>query len=640
MKISHLFFIIIVLGTALNAQNLPTNTSVVFSGSGNCATCHLVGPTNPSALIDSHGNDVSPVTLWRSAMMANAAKDPFWQAKVAAEVTENPHLQTIIEDKCSTCHAPLGRTEAIFNEAEAYTITEMLADPLAMDGVSCTACHQIKSENLGTNERFNGHYLIENDRIIYGPFQDPLTMPMINSVNYTPVLGEHTTQSEMCATCHTLFTPYVDNEGNIAGEAPEQTPYLEWKNSIYPQQEIECQTCHMPVLEEGVIISNRPSSLSSRLPYANHYFVGGNIYMLKILKANAFGIGVTAGSVEIDSTIARTKRLLQKQTADLDVFFNWLSDDTLQVKLTVINKSGHKFPTAYPSRRAWLYLAVLDEGAAIWESGAWDEDQSEIKGLDDPYEVHHDIIRNSLQSQVYQSVMKDVDENVNYTLLRASGYIKDNRIPPKGFTNDGQYYDSTSVIGFAENDPNFNPSGSGTDTVTYLIGSLDRNKPYSLEAKIYYQSLAPRFVEDLRQYDNPEVTTFMGYYDAIPNLPVTIDSLRLSVGTTVIDDKKNKIPVSYLTVKTYPNPFNPNVQFDIQTDKSGKLNIEIYNILGERVYVFEKREVNKNLIHINWNAQSETGTSIPGGEYFLKVIFVDGITKEKIITGKKILYLK
>lgn len=45
-----------------------------------------------------------------------------------------------------------------------------------------------------------------------------------------------------CATCHTLFTPYVDNEGNVAGEAPEQTPYLEWKNSIYPQQEIERQT--------------------------------------------------------------------------------------------------------------------------------------------------------------------------------------------------------------------------------------------------------------------------------------------------------------------------------------------------------------------------------------------------------------
>ena len=33
-----------------------------------------------------NGLDVSPVTYWRSTMMGNASKDPFWRAVVAEEV--------------------------------------------------------------------------------------------------------------------------------------------------------------------------------------------------------------------------------------------------------------------------------------------------------------------------------------------------------------------------------------------------------------------------------------------------------------------------------------------------------------------------------------------------------------------------
>ena len=43
-------------------------------------------------------------------MMANAAEGPFWQVKVTAEVAANPQLWNVIEDKCVTFHAPLGRT--------------------------------------------------------------------------------------------------------------------------------------------------------------------------------------------------------------------------------------------------------------------------------------------------------------------------------------------------------------------------------------------------------------------------------------------------------------------------------------------------------------------------------------------------
>jgi hypothetical protein len=40
-------------------------------------------------------------------MMANATRDPFWQAKVRSELNRTPELSQAINDKCSRCHAPM-----------------------------------------------------------------------------------------------------------------------------------------------------------------------------------------------------------------------------------------------------------------------------------------------------------------------------------------------------------------------------------------------------------------------------------------------------------------------------------------------------------------------------------------------------
>ncbi|MEZ4765322.1 MAG: hypothetical protein R3C26_19705 [Calditrichia bacterium] len=55
------------------------------------------------------------------------------------------------------------------NGAAFYSIAEM-ADPAGDGRVSCKfTCHQIKDVGLGPHSSFSGHYVIENDRIIYVP---------------------------------------------------------------------------------------------------------------------------------------------------------------------------------------------------------------------------------------------------------------------------------------------------------------------------------------------------------------------------------------------------------------------------------------------------------------------------------------
>ena len=99
----------------------------------------------------------------------------------------------------------------------------------AMDGVACALCHQVQDVDLGQEGSYSGQYTVDTDarapdRPAFGPFPNPFRQVMAMHVGYTPVEGPHIRTAELCATCHTLYTPYVDASGNVLGTVPEQTP--------------------------------------------------------------------------------------------------------------------------------------------------------------------------------------------------------------------------------------------------------------------------------------------------------------------------------------------------------------------------------------------------------------------------------
>ena len=311
-------------------------TTDFFAGSGNCASCH-------TGLADAAGNDVSIDTHWRSTMMANAARDPIWQAKVSSEVARTPALADVIQDKCSTCHMPMARTEATEDGESTLMFDDGFLAPdhalhqAAIDGVSCTLCHQVQEMDLGEHGSFSGKYVVDTvaerpDRVTFGPFGDIESETMRASVGYTPEFGAQTLNSDLCATCHTLYTPFLDDEGNIAGEFPEQTPYLEWQHSDAGNGEgldISCQECHMPAAEGNVVISNMPRGrlLQPREPFGQHHFVGGNAFMLGLLIENAEELELTASTAQLQATQERIIDQLQGAAARLSIADTTLSGD-------------------------------------------------------------------------------------------------------------------------------------------------------------------------------------------------------------------------------------------------------------------------------------------------------------------------
>ncbi len=303
-----------------DAQNVGGHA--LFIESERCIACH-------SNISSPSGADISIGYDWRATMMALSARDPYWIASVRREVMDHPAAQAAIEDKCTTCHMPVARTLAVAqgSTGKAFATLELAKrDPaathLALDGVSCTLCHQIQGDNFGKPESYDGGYRIDlspapGGRTIYGPYAVDVgrVRAMHSSTgNFVQVQSTHIRQSELCATCHTLFTAALTTDGKPAGELPEQMPYFEWLASSYSSTRT-CQSCHMPEVGADAPIS---STLGQNRPnVSRHVFVGGNAFMLRLMNKYRADLGVVAPARELDASAARTVQFLQSETASL-----------------------------------------------------------------------------------------------------------------------------------------------------------------------------------------------------------------------------------------------------------------------------------------------------------------------------------
>ncbi len=357
---------------------------------------------------------------WRSTIMANAARDPYWHAAVRREVTDHPNAQAAIEDKCSTCHMPMARFDAAAAGGKGQVFANIPADaPMhryAFDGVSCTVCHQIAADNLGQHASFDGSFEIkpaaQGTRPVYGPHEVEAgrLSVMQSSAQYVPTQSQHVQRSELCATCHTLYTTALNAAGEQVGELPEQVPCQEWYASAY-RTERTCQSCHMPRLDEQPISSvlGRP-----RPELSQHTFRGGNAFMLGIFNRYRGELGVQALPQELDAAIAQTETYLGTAAATIALDDVRRTGSTLALDVAIASTTGHKLPTAYPARRAWLHLTITDDsGTVLFESGRVRPDGSIVGNDNDAdagkFEPHYAEITSPEQVQIYESIMVDAN---------------------------------------------------------------------------------------------------------------------------------------------------------------------------------------------------------------------------------------
>jgi hypothetical protein len=499
----------------------PRKSEAQFQTSDRCLACH-------NSLVNEVGQDVSIGFHWRASIMANSSRDPYWQASARREVIDHPEAQAEIEDECSVCHMPITRYESKLRgkTGEIFAHLPVNADDAehrqASDGVSCSVCHQITKDKLGTRESYNGGFVVQGPdadgrHAEYGPFdiKQGLQAVMRSSTQgYKPEKAEHIRESELCGTCHTLITTARGAGGRPIGALPEQMPYPEWLHSDYRNKQ-SCQNCHMPAIQGPVQISRVLGE--DRDGARIHSFLGGNFFMLRMLSRYRDELGVAALPTELTDNSEATAKFLGTESATVTIENVSTEAGSVRADVVVRNKNGHKLPTAFPSRRAWLHFVVRDRtGKAVFESGALNADGS-IVGNDndaDPgrYESHYSEIRSADQVEIYESILADEKDHVTTGLLTAVHYLKDNRLLPDGFdkrTADAEI----AVVGDALTDPAFTGGGH---RVRYSATLGTATGPFTIEAELWYQPIGYRWANNLKPYAHAaEPRRFNNYFESM-----------------------------------------------------------------------------------------------------------------------------
>jgi len=547
-----------------------------------------------------HGNfdvNTEPAFNWRGSMMSQSMRDPLFEASM---VIANQDAQ-FSGDLCIRCHSPGGWLEGRSTPTDGSVLTV-----IDREGVQCHVCHKMMDpfSNNATDLNYintlnnkptvhgNGMYVMDNQDIRRGPYNDITQVP--HAINYS----EFHTKSEMCATCHDVSNPAYSKQSDgtylpntLGTEAPSfntydmfpvERTYSEWKMSAYNSPAgipstafggnltnvISCQDCHMKeVTGKGA----NKSFVPIRNNLGQHDLTGGNTFiplLIKNLYANDSDVDLNA----IDAGILRAEYML-KNAATLNLNATAIGDG-FDVEVEVINETGHKLPSGYPEgRRIWINLRAYDESNnLIYESGAYDNQTAILETVGTKiYEAKLGIsdevaaIANASGTGGYSA-----GESFHFALNNV--VIKDNRIPPRGFTNSNFQSIQAAPVGYSYAD------GSFSDITHYTVPA----NTYKVEAKLYYQTVSKEYIDFLRD-NNTTNTKGQDLYNLWVALgksqPVEMKEAEFYTSSLSI----NKETSLFNNIKIYPNPSADFLTIHLENNFAQLVKIDLFTISGSKI---------------------------------------------------------
>ena len=103
----------------------------------------------------------------------------------------------------------------------------------------------------------------------------------------------------------------------------------------------------------------------------------------------------------------------------------------------------------------------------------------------------------------------------------------------------------------------------------------------------------------------------------------------LAATTNGFIDIDMDIPLSYSISSAYPNPFNPSTMISIDLNADAKVNISVYNTMGQLMDVLVNDNLSAGSYPFVWNAQDA-----PSGMYFVKSDINSAMSTQKILLLK------
>jgi 6-bladed beta-propeller/FlgD Ig-like domain len=108
-----------------------------------------------------------------------------------------------------------------------------------------------------------------------------------------------------------------------------------------------------------------------------------------------------------------------------------------------------------------------------------------------------------------------------------------------------------------------------------------------------------------------------------------------SIVTSVDDNGESEsLPVTFKLAQNYPNPFNAETKIDFYLEEPSKVNLSIYNILGQHVKTLIDMNLPAGNHSIEWDSTNDLGNSSSSGIYFYQLKNDVGLQSKRMVLLK------
>lgn len=84
----------------------------------------------------------------------------------------------------------------------------------------------------------------------------------------------------------------------------------------------------------------------------------------------------------------------------------------------------------------------------------------------------------------------------------------------------------------------------------------------------------------------------------------------------------------------YPNPFNPSTQIRYVLQKPAPVQLDVYNLLGQRVQTLAEGWHEAGTYDVQWNARNAQGAELAGGVYLIRLTVQNAVQTQTVVFQK------
>jgi hypothetical protein len=124
----------------------------------------------------------------------------------------------------------------------------------------------------------------------------------------------------------------------------------------------------------------------------------------------------------------------------------------------------------------------------------------------------------------------------------------------------------------------------------------------------------------------PGKLVYLGFaFETIATAPTRQEAMRRVLefffGTTAVAEtsQNDGIPMDFALLQNYPNPFKPTTTFRFGLPMRSRVQLEIFNLMGQRIRHWPGSWMEAGFHHQQWDGLNDTGLPVASGEYFLRL---------------------